>query len=77
MSAAKFAHSFILTLFCQDKVGIVAAISSHLAKVDGFIVDSQQYADLDEANSSYALNSLRKEVHIRCPSSEHLAQAGA
>ncbi|MEP2235950.1 MAG: formyltetrahydrofolate deformylase [Alteripontixanthobacter sp.] len=47
MSAAKFAHSFILTLFCQDKVGIVAAISSHLAKVDGFIVDSQQYADLD------------------------------
>ena len=40
-------ESYILTLSCQDTVGIVAAVSGHLAKVGGFIIDSQQYADLD------------------------------
>jgi formyltetrahydrofolate deformylase len=39
--------SFILTLSCQDRVGIVASVTSHLAQVGGFIVDSQQYADLE------------------------------
>ncbi len=39
--------SFILTLSCKDRVGIVAAVSGHLAGIDGFILDSQQYADLD------------------------------
>jgi formyltetrahydrofolate deformylase len=33
---------FILTLSCQDRVGIVAAVSGHLAALDGFIIDSQQ-----------------------------------
>ncbi len=37
----------ILTLSCEDRVGIVAAVSGHLASIDGFILDSQQYADLD------------------------------
>ena len=37
----------VLTLTCRDQVGIVAAVSSFLAERDGFIVDSQQYADLD------------------------------
>jgi len=40
-------HTFILTLSCQDRVGIVAAVSGHLADIDGFILDSQQYADLE------------------------------
>jgi formyltetrahydrofolate deformylase len=44
--------SFILTLSCQDRVGIVASVSSYLASVDGFIVDSQQYADLETGSSS-------------------------
>jgi formyltetrahydrofolate deformylase len=38
---------FILTLACQDRIGIVAGVSGWLAEVDGFILDSQQYADLD------------------------------
>ena len=40
-------HSWILTLTCRDRVGIVAAVSGFLAERDGFILDSQQYADLD------------------------------
>lgn len=40
-------HDYILTLACQDRVGIVAAVSGALAGIDGFILDSQQYADLE------------------------------
>src|SRR3546814_16695332 len=38
---------WILTLACEDRVGIVAGVSSFLAERDGFITDSQQYADLE------------------------------
>lgn len=38
---------FILTLSCRDAVGIVADVSGFLAAHGGFIVDSQQYADLE------------------------------
>ncbi|MEG3181233.1 formyltetrahydrofolate deformylase [Sphingomonas sp. LT1P40] len=38
---------WILTLTCADRVGIVAGVSGFLARHDGFILDSQQYADLD------------------------------
>ncbi|QIG79191.1 formyltetrahydrofolate deformylase [Stakelama tenebrarum] len=38
---------WILTLTCADRVGIVAGVSGVLAARDGFILDSQQYADLD------------------------------
>ena len=41
------ARIYILTLACADRVGIVAGVSGWLAEVDGFILDSQQYADLD------------------------------
>lgn len=37
--------SWILTLVCTDRVGIVAAVSQFLAERGGFITDSQQYAD--------------------------------
>jgi len=37
----------VLTLTCQDRVGIVAAVAGALAGIDGFILDSQQYADLE------------------------------
>lgn len=39
--------SWILTLTCADRVGIVAGVSGFLAERDGFILDSQQYADLE------------------------------
>ena len=38
---------WILTLDCEDRAGIVAAVSGFLAEREGFILDSQQYADLD------------------------------
>ena len=38
---------WILTLTCDDRVGIVAGVSGVLRANDGFIVDSQQYADLE------------------------------
>lgn len=38
---------WILTVACTDRVGIVAAITGALAAVGGFVLDSQQYADLD------------------------------
>lgn len=40
-------HRYILTFSCDDAVGIVAAVTGLLAARDGFILDSQQYADLD------------------------------
>ena len=40
-------HAMILTLTCEDRVGIVAAVAGTLAGIDGFILDSQQYADLE------------------------------
>jgi formyltetrahydrofolate deformylase len=39
--------TFVLTFSCVDAVGIVAAVTGLLAERDGFILDSQQYADLE------------------------------
>ncbi|MDZ3833584.1 MAG: formyltetrahydrofolate deformylase [Sphingopyxis sp.] len=39
--------AYVLTFSCVDAVGIVAAVTGLLAERDGFILDSQQYADLD------------------------------
>jgi len=39
--------NYILTFSCTDAIGIVAAVTGLLATHDGFILDSQQYADLD------------------------------
>ena len=43
------AARYILTVVCADAVGIVAAVAGCLAERDGFIVESQQYADLGTA----------------------------
>jgi formyltetrahydrofolate hydrolase len=40
-------NRFILTLSCNDRVGIVSSVTLHLASIQGFILDSQQYADLE------------------------------
>ncbi len=37
--------SWVLTIVCADRVGIVAAVSQWIAERGGFITDSQQYAD--------------------------------
>jgi formyltetrahydrofolate deformylase len=37
---------FVLTLSCQDRVGIVAKVAQYLAKVEGFILESSQFSDL-------------------------------
>ncbi|MFC4296197.1 formyltetrahydrofolate deformylase [Novosphingobium tardum] len=47
MISATDQPSYILTLSCLDRIGIVAAVSGHLASIGGFILDSQQYADLE------------------------------
>ena len=47
MTTPDAANAHILTVSCHDRVGIVAAVSSHLAGIGGFIIDSQQYADLE------------------------------
>jgi len=44
--AADFGPAYVLTFSCVDAVGIVAAVTGLLAERDGFILDSQQYADL-------------------------------
>jgi formyltetrahydrofolate deformylase len=41
---------FVLTFSCVDAVGIVAAVTGLLATRDGFILDSQQYADQGSGN---------------------------
>lgn len=38
---------YLLTFRAQDRVGIVSGVSGFLAERDGFILDSQQYADLE------------------------------
>lgn len=45
--ADKKSPDYILTIICTDKVGIVANVSGFLAAHDGFILDSQQHADLE------------------------------
>lgn len=39
--------SYLLTIRAEDRVGIVSGVSGFLAERDGFILDSQQYADLE------------------------------
>ncbi|MEH6756984.1 MAG: formyltetrahydrofolate deformylase [Parasphingorhabdus sp.] len=41
-------ENYILTLTAKDRVGLVAAVTGFLAEHDGFILDSQQYADLEQ-----------------------------
>lgn len=42
--------SYILTVTCPDKTGIVAAISGFLSEHQGFILESQQYGDVTTGN---------------------------
>lgn len=64
----------ILTIACDDRIGIVAAVSTHLAAIDGFILDSQQYADL-EANRFFMRIAFRA-AGPRFPESIDALRAG-
>jgi formyltetrahydrofolate deformylase len=63
----------ILTASCEDKIGIVAAVSGFLAKYDGFIIESQQFGDMTTGfffmrthftSEKYSLDNLKKRFQI-------------
>lgn len=56
---SEVSQGWILTLTCADSVGIVAGVSGALAGVDGFILDSQQYADLETGRFFMRLAFMR------------------
>ncbi len=67
-------NNFILTLTAQDRVGLVGAVTGFLADRDGFILDSQQYADLDQGR--FFMRVEFKESGNRFPQNiEELKQA--
>ena len=63
MSTIDFSRSYLLTFSCTDRVGIVSAVSSFLAERDGFILDSQQFADLESGR--FFMRVLFKEAGPR------------
>ena len=62
---------YILTLTCEDTTGIVARVTSFLAQNNGFILDSQQHADLETGQFF-----MRVRFHDAggCPPLEELRQ---
>jgi formyltetrahydrofolate deformylase len=64
-------HEFVLTLSCQDAKGIVHAVSGLLYQAGCNIVDSQQYGDVQHADST---GQFFMRVHFEAP--EHLAAPG-
>ncbi|MBA8880684.1 ACT domain-containing protein, partial [Phyllobacterium myrsinacearum] len=40
-----YTHSFVLTLSCEDKPGIVASVTTELAALDANIAESNQFWD--------------------------------
>ena len=57
--------AFVLTFSCVDAVGIVAAVTGLLAERDGFILDSQQYADLDSGRFFMRVEFREQPRHRR------------
>jgi formyltetrahydrofolate deformylase len=55
---------YVLTFSCQDRVGIVAAVSTYLAQVGGFILDSQQYADIELSRFFMRVEFKAAEAHF-------------
>ena len=64
-------HEFVLTLSCQDAKGIVHAVSGLLYQAGCNIVDSQQYGDVQHADST---GQFFMRVHFEAP--EHLSAPG-
>ena len=62
-------REFVLTLSCKDKEGIVYAVSGLLYQAGCNIIDSQQFGDVGNADST---NLFFMRVHFGAP--EHLDQ---
>lgn len=58
MNLSEPSPSFLLTFSCADRVGIVSAVAGFLADRDGFILDSQQFADTE--NDQFFMRVLFK-----------------
>jgi formyltetrahydrofolate deformylase len=56
-------QSWILTFSCQDRSGIVAAVTGRVAEAGGFILDSQQYADLETGRFFMRLVFTGPDLH--------------
>jgi formyltetrahydrofolate deformylase len=55
-------HTHVLTLSCQDRPGIVHAVSGLLYQAGCNIVDSQQFSDL-EGDDATGLFFMRVQIH--------------
>lgn len=69
-AATPEAPHWVLTLQCRDQVGIVAAITRVIAGFDGFILDSQQYADL--ASGQFFMRLVFTAAGLRFPDADDL-----
>ena len=74
MSDSPAPPAYILTLSCADCVGLVAAVTGHLARLGGFILDSQQYADL--ATERFFMRVEFKQVGEGFPATDEALRAG-
>jgi formyltetrahydrofolate deformylase len=74
MSHSPASPAYILTLSCEDRVGLVAAVAGHLAGLGGFILDSQQYADL--ATKRFFMRVEFKKVGESFPTTDEELRAG-
>ncbi len=55
--------TWILTFSCHDRGGIVAAVTGRVAEAGGFILDSQQYADLETGRFFMRLVFTGPDLH--------------
>ena len=65
---------YILTFSCEDRVGIVSAVTLHLTSIQGFLLDSQQYADLEIGR--FFMRVEFKPDGPRFPDSLHALRSG-
>jgi formyltetrahydrofolate deformylase len=64
---------YILTIRCQDAVGIVAAVASALADAGAFITDSAHFGD--EATALFFMRTVFRPTNARFSSREDFATA--
>jgi len=56
----KNSRRYILTIVCPDRTGIIAAVSSHIAEQDGFIVEASYHTD-PEAKQFFMRQEIRAD----------------
>jgi formyltetrahydrofolate deformylase len=65
------AKRYILTLSCEDTIGIVAAVTSFLSDHDGFILESAQFGD---ASTNKFFMRCNFEAGEKAPTREEIAE---